>query len=374
MGLIGIGHWLLFGIGLLPACSPEMHARFQVELYMGCFIFGFLLTALPRFTNAPSLTKQELLVFLLCVVVNAICLLGGFWVASEITFALFLLTFLRFARLRFRKENLSFLPPSFIWVPHGILCAFIGNLIYLMDHSGALPVWVVGVGKGLLQQGFILSVVCGIGGFLGPRLMGFFEPFMEKGPSCLEEVLRHKKKKILIHLVSAGLCFASFWLEGLGFQIIGVLLRALVVTVQFFWTGAIAQWPRAKGLMPKMIFVSFWMILVGYWGMFFWPAYRTAFLHVVFLGGFSLMTFAVATMVVLNHADQSTRLAKPLWVLRVSFTGLLVTLFFRLLAVGRPEHYFGLLAVAALAWIIVAGAWIVFSFKFLPQGDPSPHC
>ena len=43
-------------------------------------------------------------------------------------------------------------------------------------------------------------------------------------------------------------------------------------------------------------------LVVGLIFPIFWPGQRIAGLHVVFLGGFSLITFTVATRVVLGHS------------------------------------------------------------------------
>lgn len=52
-------------------------------------------------------------------------------------------------------------------------------------------------------------------------------------------------------------------------------------------------------------------IFLGSWAAFIFSSYRVAMLHLVFLGGYSLMTFTVATMVITSHAGKSEQLRRP---------------------------------------------------------------
>lgn len=48
-GMIGVTHWLFYAMDWIPHYSMLFHSSVQIQAYMGSFVLGFLLTALPRF-------------------------------------------------------------------------------------------------------------------------------------------------------------------------------------------------------------------------------------------------------------------------------------------------------------------------------------
>jgi hypothetical protein len=93
-------------------------------------------------------------------------------------------------------------------------------------------------------------------------------------------------------------------------------------------------------------------------------------LHLTFIGGFALMTFAMGTMVVMSHSGEARRLKDPLWVLRIAGAGLAVALLARVTADARFERYFEWLAAASLGWLIAGAAWILFASPRLARLAP----
>lgn len=95
-----------------------------------------------------------------------------------------------------------------------------------------------------------------------------------------------------------------------------------------------------------------------------------AALHLVFVGGYSLMTFAVATMVILSHAGEARRLRRPSWALRLTGGGVLTALALRLASVAFPDRYFELLGAAVAVWLVAALAWLVHVAPWLGRTLP----
>jgi uncharacterized protein involved in response to NO len=83
-------------------------------------------------------------------------------------------------------------------------------------------------------------------------------------------------------------------------------------------------------------------------------------LHLVFIGGFSLMTFAIGTMVAMGHAGESEKLRRPLWILWLVLAGIVFALGFRVAAAFLPVRYFKLLEIASVFWLLTAGSWLLF--------------
>lgn len=216
----------------------------------------------------------------------------------------------------------------------------------------------------MAEQGFLLAMVVGVGGFLAPRLMGRFQAIPSREICSVEKTHPIRRRRIFVHLAAGIILFSSFWLEGLGLTGWAFGLRAAVVTGELFWTCSLIFPPRTPELYAKLLWVSLWMVVIGNWAVLFFPALRTAFLHLIFIGGFSLMTFAVATVVTLSHSGEAGKLRQPLPVLWFVAAGLSAALGLRLAAQFFPNVYFHLLGAASLCWLVAGGSWLIFAFPF----------
>jgi uncharacterized protein involved in response to NO len=95
----------------------------------------------------------------------------------------------------------------------------------------------------------------------------------------------------------------------------------------------------------------------------FWPDQRIAGLHVVFLGGFSLVTFTVATRVVLGHSGNEALFETRLPALQVATLLLLAGAALRAIGDFLPSRPHWLNAASYL-WMLAAGIW---AFAVLPK-------
>ena len=84
-------------------------------------------------------------------------------------------------------------------------------------------------------------------------------------------------------------------------------------------------------------------------------------LHIIFIGGFSLMIFSVATMVVLSHGGENDKISKPLPVLWIAALGVGGSLALRVAASFFPAQYFQLLGAAGALWLSAGLAWFFFA-------------
>ena len=361
-GMAGVGHWLFYSFGWLKSYSGFYHSSVQMLVYMSSFVAGFLLTAMPRFAALPHATVGELLTFLILIVGIFVFLTLGHFIAGEICFIIWLLMLGRFgiSRITKKREATANPPVEMIWIPIAILHGVTGTLLLILGQLKLVAPWLIVVGKPMMEQGFLLSIVLGVGGFLIPRLMGTYKVSTSAEPCLMDETSRLKRRNIPFHLTMGALLFLSFWLEGLGKEVFGYGLRALVVTSECVKNGLLPRPPRVSDLFVRLIWFSVWMINVGFWAVAFLPSYRVAMLHLVFIGGFSLLTFVIATMVVISHAGEGERLHRPLWIFGVIAVGLMLTLSKRLAVVFFPDFYFNFLGISAALWIAVGVSWLCF--------------
>ncbi len=374
-GIAGTGHWLIYGTGLSDTYSGYYHASLQMWLYMGSFVAGFLMTAIPRFASAPHAKTSEIIALLFLMLFIFICLTAKAWIMAGVGYIAWLLILFMFILRRFILKGHSVNPPlEFVWIPVAFIHAICGTSVIVLSQSGILVPAFLPVGRSMAQQGFLLSLVMGVGGFLGPRLMGLYEM---PSPDMFKKSERSRKHRLLMHLGTAALLFISFWLEGPNRAPIAYFLRAIVVTFNLYWVSKVLQRPKIQDLFRRFLSLSFWFVVAGVWMTALFPKHHVAMLHVLFLGGFSLLTFLISIMVVLSHSGNPQKLGQPLWIYWIIFAGLMSALVVRLSSQFLPEHYFTHLAVASTLWIIVGVAWLIFSAPYLlrvPVGSEGGTC
>lgn len=349
----GISHWLFYALHWIPQYSMQLHSHIQIHAYMGCFITGFLLTAMPRFASAPCASPGEFLIFLVLVNAAPIFYLQQAWIEGRLCFAAWLMMLIFFAGRRFltKKKDSKINPPvEFVWIPAALLTGFAGALLLIASDLRWLSPPVNKIAKLFLEQGFLLLIVAGVGSFLGPRLMGTFRPRAQ----TLE-----RRKAVLIHLIAIFLMMVSFVVEGLGYVLPGYGLRTAVIGFIYGRSRALAAKPMMKEPFVWMLWFSFWMVFLGHVSVLLFPSYRAALLHIAFIGGYGLMTFAVGLMVIFSHGGQTQRLKSHAGALTFISALVGISLVLRVAAVYFPELFFLLLGISSAGWLFAAGFWMI---------------
>jgi hypothetical protein len=213
------------------------------------------------------------------------------------------------------------------------------------------PVWTVVLGRLLVEQGVFLCFAVGVGGLVLP-LMGGALPPPDLGSA------RRETLKALVYAAIGVLIFTSCLLEQRGWQCGGPLLRAATVGLGFTLGGAWRR-PGKPGLHRQLVWLAVWLMPAGLLVSAVWPDYRVPALHILFIGGFGLMAFAVATHVTLSHLDlEAAALGRPPAVI-VLGAAFLLAMFARL-AADISHTYFDHLGWAAAIWLIGSAVWLAF--------------
>lgn len=366
-GIFGIGHWFVYASGWAATYSTYMHASIQIETYMICFIAGFLMTALPRMSATKPASWIETCGLLILISSILVSLYSSRWIPAHLLFiaSLVWLLFFGVRRLAPAGAQARVKPPvEFLWVPTALLHGILGSLLLITGISKITAAWAIMTGKSMVQQGLVLSIVLGIGGFLAPRLMGTFrivEP--AKGPCCEIKQEKDRRCRRSLHLAAGALLLISFFFEGFGFIRPAYGLRALIVTVLMIGTRSLVSKPLVTEQYVRLLWISLWMVALGSWAAFIFPSYRAAMLHIIFIGGYSLMTFAVATMVITSHAGKSERLKRPSKILSFLAVSLISAMCLRIAGAFFPSWYFQLLGLASFLWLAAAFLWF---FRMMP--------
>ncbi len=269
-------------------------------------------------------------------------------------------------------------PTELFWVPIGVVLGLVGTGLLIVAQIWEMPSWVIATGRPMAQQGFLVAVVTGVAGFMAPRLMGrgYLQvtpggvsgpaptgrgtPLGPDGLRCAQQADRVRRTRVMLHVLAGIALAGSFAIEGIGFVGPAYLVRALVVTVVWVVVAQVHRPPAVSDYYVKLLWMSLWMVLIGLWGAGLFPRYRVAMLHLVFLGGFSLMTFAVGVMVVLTHGGDGQRLRQRLGVLRIAVIGVGVAMVARGAADFWSTWYYPAIALASCAWLIAGLSWLAF--------------
>src|SRR5215831_9418410 len=172
LGVMGVSIWPLYYFGILDGYSGRAHAYVQTDGFLYSFIAGFLLTAIPRFTGTEAPSRRIQSVLALILVACAVAFEFHFFaIANTLFVAAHTMLIIPVVR-RFRRRQQE-PPETFSLVGLGLIAGAAGALIDAgIAWNLIAPSWDL-LGKRLLTEGMVLLLVLGVGGFLGPRLLGF---------------------------------------------------------------------------------------------------------------------------------------------------------------------------------------------------------
>jgi len=351
LGWIGIGHWLLYTTGWSTTYSCMGHGFVQMQAFMMAFAVGFLLTALPRRTRSAAPSHIEMALFAGALVWTTAAAITERWLAAQAAYAFVFLLLLQFAVRRFARAGRR-PPASFVLIPFALVHGIGGAALIALSTVGDAPVWMLGLGRRMVEQGVFLCFVVGIGSLFLPLVAGM------PPPADLGSSPRERWKAVGYFAAGIGI-FLSLLVEELGGVRSGPLLRAAIVAIALGYGAGAVRGPRKPGFHRRLIWLAVWLIPVGLVLSAIAPDYRVPALHVVFVGGFSLMAFAVATHVSLGHLGfEDLAAGRPPAIVAVA-VAILVALAARVVA-DFTDSYFEHLGWAAAAWLVGSSIWLGF--------------
>ncbi|MCB1122881.1 MAG: NnrS family protein, partial [Verrucomicrobiae bacterium] len=156
---------------------------------------------------------------------------------------------------------------------------------------------------------------------------------------------------------------AGFSMEALGYLKTGPLVRLVAMALYLSQEVPFYRTFRKHGTLGLSLALALSLLLAGQVFQALFPQYFKAMEHIVFMGGFGLLTFTVATRVILGHGGQSTRFKSRFPSLVAVIVLVVVALLTRISADIFPKVMVSHQVYAALIW--VAGA-IVWGCALLP--------
>lgn len=355
LGVAGVAHWVLYTTGAIGSYLSRFHATTQTQAFLVAFAAGFLLTALPKRTRTPPASWLEIGALLVLLPIVSLATLFDAQVVGQLAYAAALLVIAQFAIRRFLVRASGRRPPaSFALVPIGLLAGLLGAAFTSAGLAESAPAWTLAIGRRLAYEGVFTCLALGIGAFFLPLAgRGEGAPDLDKG-----------KKRAVFAYVGAGLLIvAGLAVEVAGAPQIGALIRCVVALAVLVASGAYRM-PSRPGANRWLVWIAAWAIPIGLLGAALFPDHRVESLHVMFVGGFGLLAFAVSTHVAVGHAgDEAAQSGRP-WPVLAFGVLFAAAMALRVSVTSAPEHYFGVLGTAATLWLAGATAW---AFLVLPR-------
>lgn len=355
-GISGVLLWPLHFAGIHQFYPGVMHARLMVEGFLAAFIFGFLGTAGPRLTGTHPFSAREFTAALTLYGVTLASHIAQYTALGDLLFLTLLLAMVALLGRRFRSAK-HLPPPGFVLVGIGFLSAIAGALLLTMGESGLIAAsWII-FGGTLLNEVWVLLLVLGVGSFLLPRFLN-----LPPRTTGLHSPSRWRRGALMAAATGATLVALYAMETVVEAPRLIASARFVIATTYFFAQVRLYQPPPIT--ITRCLYLAMLLLLLGLLFPLGWPFQRVAGLHVIFIGGFSLITLTVATRVVLGHGGFSHLFARPLPFLSAT------ALFFLSSTALRSGGDFalpwrgGALTLAGLLWI--AGS-VIWGVSVLPK-------
>jgi len=352
LGAIGVALWPLFVWHAIEFYPRDPHVRLMIEGLMGSFIIGFLGTAGPRLLDARPFVAIETCSLIALQIVSATLHLVQMPGLGDAAFLATLLLFLGFVAKRARtRQDLP--PPNFVLVIFGFVNALVGIALLFVARQVTSPPFLYQLGALMLNEGFVLFPILGVGAFFFPKLLGGAKP----GPSDLNIALSLWRKRALIAMLTGFVICVSFVLESLQWTRSSALIRGSVVLFYFAFQGHLFEKPSGPPFLAQCFRIGAILLILALFLPIVLPTYRLANMHLAFIGGFTIILFTVSTRVILGHSGHAHLFRERLRFLIAALVLLTIAMLARVGAdffpLGRNSH----LVYAALIWIFAAAIW-----------------
>jgi len=360
----GLAPWVVYALSLAPWWPPGVfvpwpgaaHSALMVQGFETAFVCGFLLTAMPAFTHGPRCTPPELTAVVAAVAGFVLLRTFDAPLAPVAWLAAIGATVLAVGR---RVRLGAAAPPEeFLLVATGLALGLAGGVAQALAGVGLAPPGAARAGLRAVSLGLLPALVLGLGGLLVPTFSLMREPLTIVGVARAGERPR-RRAFVLAVAALLGLALAA---DLVGHEGVGSACRAAAALASTQLAWKLWRLPGRRDLLSWCLWSAGWCVALGFTLAAVWPAHRVEAWHVAFVGGFTLLTLAIGTRVVVSHGGHA--MAEEPRVLSVlAVTALAAATLVRTLGPAvDPRHlafpHFGASAFALLAFTLwLAGAW-----------------
>ena len=354
--VLGATPWLAAPFG---APWPGLvHASLMVQGFELAFVTGFLLSAMPAFTHGAKCRPWEL--WLTASGVAAFASLRA-WDLEASAGAVFALTlgFAAIAVARRVRFGAAAPPEEFALVGVGVALGVAGGVAQALAAAGLWAEPSPRFALHLVARGMMLAIVLGLGGLLVPTFAMIPDPL--RIPGVARAGQRGPRRAFLagIALLVAGALAA----EAAGHPRAAAWTRAAAGSASLLLAWKLWRVPPLAARLPWALWTAGACTFLGLAGAALWPEHEIAAWHVVFIGGYGLLTMAIGTRVVVSHGGHPHG-DEPKVLATSALACLALALIARMLAGEVDPNASHTLATAAALWIV---AWLVWLARALPR-------
>ncbi len=355
--LFGLGVWTVYWLFPQWGYPYYPHVSLQMRTIMPLFVFGILLTLLPKLLHLSPLKKWEFFLFTLCFTLNFIASLWVLPLILEISYGVCLLLLCYFFYARKAEVAVSF-PKEFYMLHLAFFCNIATSLIRILyELHISVPSALERFASRFQNQGFIFLIFLSVGSFLIPKM--FLSPdyvalYLEK--------LKSRKKSSGFKFVALGILFCTSYLIesfisplALSYRLAASLRLALIFYLYSELFMAF-RWPAQLPQILKWGWTALWCIPLSQLAIFIYPVEYISWDHILYISGIFLITFSIGAKILSGHANDSGLIKKyPRAIFSFGFFFMLgmstrVSCFF----VKSYEMHLG---VSALCVLISIGIW-----------------
>jgi len=324
----------------------------MINGFAGCFIGGFLMTAVPKFSQTESAKLSEILMLLLVTIAG---LIFAYQENEQLVFIssslqpLVLLIFL-FRRIFKRKQN----PPySFVFI-------FVGLFLWMLSGLGSAFIDPETF-KHLHYEGAISAIILGVGSRLIPGILGHVE---------IVKLQKQKYEQLIPIIKTVPLTFAalimifiiSYFIGGMT----GDMVRGGVVAIIGMMYWKLYSSPKDKTALTWSIWTASWLIVLSFILKALWQDGMIHVTHSFFINGIVLLSLLIGTRVLQSHGPQDKTLedSKVLYVV----TGFVVfAAATRVSAYLLPKVYLTHLSYSALMLVLAVAIWSIKYLRYISR-------
>ena len=357
--------WPLVFWGWLEISPVVIHTRLMALGCMGSFIFGFLGTSLPRLLETRPMAWFETGSLLTIQVLACGFYLFDRVATGDLLIAVNVVLLVVLVGIRFPHRKDLPAPGFLIFLPAFV--SLMGGLALArwVRMSEDAVQWDL-LARLLIYHGFLLCCLLGAGGFLLPRFLGLG---LRRRYGSSRTPDSNWGRSGLVALFAGVLLPASFAFDVYELYGLGGVFRALVIVGYFAWEMPLERlrwswrgvdWALVLGLvcLPLGVFFAGWF-----------AGYRVALTHIE-LGGVGLLTFGVATRVVMGHTGGRDLLERFHPWLTTVFSLMVIGVSSRIAGEMIPRLMVTHYIYGALCWAIGGLIWGWIVIKRIPKPDP----
>lgn len=339
----------------------DLHRMLMINGFLLSFVTGFLMTAIPRFTDSRHANVREIGAAALFLLLAATGALLHSPTMNSICAALELVALMTFAARRFltKKSN----PPyTFIFIGIGLSLWLFSNLVLGLNNVFSPNIRLIA--DDLFSNGAIMSLLLGVGGRLIPGILGW------------QTIVSDQRQQYETNQPYLKLIPTSIWIAALVFLASYFLRPVLPLKLCFemrfavvlffavrYWN--IQKFPASRSYLTWSVWLACWCLLYGYLLAALWINAYVHALHLLFVGGFSLLTLLISMRVSFAHSPAGTTVEKTSPGILVVAVLILLAAITRVTAILVPQIYLTHLGYAAMIWILGLLLWTYTIYKKL---------